>query len=143
MITARHDSGFSLIEVMVAILIMGVSLVGLVHGVNTALASSKEAEIQSIAANLAAGQIEALRAQFSISEVADSGDGEFAGALSNYSWRQTVAATPTEGFFEVTVAIEESGTGREIYELKTMLFDPPYIESDASEKEEQRRKRNR
>ncbi len=54
--------GFSLVEVMVAIMILGIALVGLVQGVNTALVSSKESEVQTAAALLAAGQIESLRA---------------------------------------------------------------------------------
>jgi prepilin-type N-terminal cleavage/methylation domain-containing protein len=143
MIRARTTAGFSLIEVMVAVLILGVSLVGLVHGINTALVSGKEAEIQSQAALLAAEQIEELRADGYYLEGETTG--EFAGALSIYSYRQNVAVTRPEGLYEVTVAIEKTDSGEQIYELKTLLFDPPIIRDDTDkdkEKERNRRKRN-
>lgn len=136
----RYEKGFSLIEVMVAVLILGVSLVGLVHGINTALVSGKESEIQSQAALLAAGQIEQLRADGYYLEGETSG--EFDGDLSVYSWRQNVAATEPEGLYEVTVTIENTQSGEEIYELKTLLFDPPLTteETEAQKKERERKK---
>jgi hypothetical protein len=117
-----------------------VSLVGLVHGINTALVSGKESEIQSQAALLAAGQIEQLRADGYYLEGETSG--EFDGDLSVYSWRQNVAATEPEGLYEVTVTIENTQSGEEIYELKTLLFDPPLTteESEAQKKERERQK---
>src|SRR5215203_2114880 len=98
--TMRRQTGFSLIEVMIAMLILGVGLVGLVHGINTALGSSKEVEMQSQAALLAAGQIEALRADGFVVE--GESDGDFEGSLSVYSWKQTVKPATPEGLFEVT-----------------------------------------
>ena len=105
-----HSKGFSLIEVMVAVVILGVSLVGLVHGINTALVSGKEAEIQSQAALLAAAQIESLRADGIYVEGETTG--EFDGDLSIYSYRQNIEAREPEGLYEVTVAIEKIGFGR-------------------------------
>ena len=48
-----RNSGFSLVEVMCAILILGIALAGLTEGVTTALTSSKESELQTTAALLA------------------------------------------------------------------------------------------
>lgn len=135
-----RQHGFSLIEVMVALLLLGIGLTGLVHGLNTALVSSKDAEAQSIAAHLAAGQIELLRADGYILEGETSG--EFDGDLSVYSWRQVVTETQPEGLYEVTVIIEKTESGEEIYELKTLLFDPPVIREPDEETDKTRRKRN-
>jgi prepilin-type N-terminal cleavage/methylation domain-containing protein len=141
--SARTTAGFSLVEVMVAVLILGVSLVGLVHGINTALVSGKEAEVQSQAALLAASRVELLRADGYYVE--GESTGEFDGDLSVYSYRENVAAVEPEGLYEVTVAIEKTDSGEEIYELKTMLFDPPVIrdpdEQTEKDKEKNRRKR--
>ena len=137
--TTQRQAGFSLIEVMISMLILGVGLVGLVHGINTALGSSKEVEMQSQAALLAAGQIETLRADGFVVEGETEGD--FSGELSIYSWKQNVVPTTPEGLFEVTVTIQKGDV--EIYELKTMLFDPPVIreEDDKEKKERDKKKR--
>jgi prepilin-type N-terminal cleavage/methylation domain-containing protein len=118
---ARCD-GFSLVEVLCAILILGVGLVGLVQGVTTALSSSKEAELQTTAALFAAGQIETLRADGFVIE--GETDGTCGPDLDAYQWRQTVSQTAIEGLFDVVVAVEHSTTGKTIYELETLIFDP-------------------
>ena len=52
----NHSAGFTLVEVMVAIVILAIALTGLTQGITTALASSKESELQTTAALFAAGQ---------------------------------------------------------------------------------------
>jgi len=116
--------GFSLVEVMCAIVILGVGLLGLVEGLTTALASHKESEWQTTAAFLAAGQLESLRADGFV--IAGEDSGTFDG-LPLYQWRQSIAAKKPEGLFEVTITIEHSQTGRALYELRTLLFDPPTL----------------
>ena len=107
---------------MCAILILGVGLVGLAQGITAALTSSKESELQTTAALIAAGQIETLRAEGYLVEGVTEGDG--GEGLSSYSWKQTIAANATDGLFEVTVTVENSKTGQAIYEIQTLLFDP-------------------
>ena len=126
---ARCD-GFSLVEVLCAILILGVGLVGLVQGVTTALSSSKEAELQTTAALFAAGQIETLRADGFVIE--GETDGTCGPDLDAYQWRQTVSQTAIEGLFDVVVAVEHSTTGKTIYELETLIFDPLSVSDTAT-----------
>ena len=73
MTARRQQSGFSLIEVMVAVFILAVALVGLTRGITTALGSSKDAEHYSQAVQLAASRVELLRAE------GDFTDGETTG----------------------------------------------------------------
>lgn len=120
--TPRH-AGFSLVEVMVAILILGIALVGLTQGITTALGSSKESELQTSAALIAAGQIETLRADGYLTD--GETDGDCGEGLSLYRWKQSITATTTAGLHEVTVVVENAKSGTAIYELKTLLFDPP------------------
>jgi general secretion pathway protein I len=116
-------AGFSLIEVVVAILILAIALTGLVQGITTALGCSKESELQTTAALFAAGQIELLRAQADWTDGAEQGD--CGAGLTRYRWRQTVSPTDTDGLHEVVVVVENAQTGESIYELKTLLFQIP------------------
>ena len=115
-----HSSGFSLIEVMVAMLILSIALVGLTQGITTALGSSKESEWQTTAALLAAGKIETLRAEGTLENGESEGDG--GAGLEGYHWKTTVSGTDTENLHEVTVRVENAKSHREIHELKTLLF---------------------
>jgi general secretion pathway protein I len=119
----RHRAGFSLIEVMVAILILAIALTGLTAGITTALSCSKESELQTTAALFASGQIELLRAETDWTDGTEQGD--CGATLPLYRWRQTVSPTDVDGLHEVDVVVENAHTGEEIYELKTMLFQIP------------------
>ena len=116
-------SGFSLVEVMCAVLILGIAMVGLTMGITTALSSNKESELQTTAALLAAGQIELLQADGFLTDGVE--EGECGGGLSLYRWKQSISSTAISGLHEVEVTVENSKTGKTIYELRTMLFDPP------------------
>jgi general secretion pathway protein I len=117
------QAGFSLIEVIVAILILGVALVGLTEGVTAALSSSKASERQTTAAQLAAGQIETLRASGSYDD--GQTDGDFGDEFLQYRWTQTISTTDIPGLHDVEVEVEDSQTGNTIYDLKTSLFELP------------------
>jgi prepilin-type N-terminal cleavage/methylation domain-containing protein len=127
----RRDSGFSLLEVMCAILILGIGVVGLTHGISTALGSSKESELQTAAALIAASRIELLRADGFIVNGEDQGEcGE---GLTLYRWKQSVTSTSIDGLHDVNVTIEHTKSGQAIYELRTMLFDPPISSSSTQD----------
>ena len=115
-------AGFSLIEVLCAILILGVGIVGLSEGITVSLRSSKEAERISAAATLAAGRIEMLRAEGYLTEGETEGD--FGTEFPLYGYRQTIATTSIDGLFDVTVAVTLRG-GEDVFELKTLLFEMP------------------
>jgi prepilin-type N-terminal cleavage/methylation domain-containing protein len=121
--SAPRNDGFSLVEILCAVLILGVALTGMIQGVTTALSSNKESELQTVAALFAAGQIETLRAEGGLRDGAKDGDcGE---GLSQYRWQQTISPAGVDGLHEVTVAVESSRSGKTIYELKTLLFELP------------------
>ena len=124
----NQHAGFSLIEVMVAILVLAIALVGLTQGITTALGSSKDSELQTTAAMFAAGQIELLRAQTDWTDGTDQGD--CGAVLPLYRWEQTISPTDIDGLHEVDVVVENAQTSQSIYELKTLLFQIPADTTD-------------
>ena len=131
------SAAFSLIEVLVAILILGVALAGLTRALTTALRSSKESEVHTTAALIAAGQIESLRTEGGILD--GETEGSYGGGLALYQWKQTVSATQIEGLHEIKVVIKSSRTGQNIYELQTLLFEPT-ADTTAKEKDKKDKK---
>jgi prepilin-type N-terminal cleavage/methylation domain-containing protein len=129
----KRNSGFSLVEVMCAILILGIALAGLTMGITTALSSSKDSELQTAAAMIAAGQIELIRADGFLTDGDDSGD--CGDELPLYRWRQSISSTGTAGLHMIKVVVENSNTGKDIYELQTLLFDPPIDDSNGAAKQ--------
>ena len=136
---ARH--GFSLVEVMCAVAILGISLVGLMQGITAALKSSKESEVQTTAALIAAGQIETLRADGFILE--GDTEGTCSEGLDSYQWRQSIKKTDIDGLYDVQVVVENATSGKSIYELQTLLFDPPLLSSfeDSTSRKDPAKKR--
>jgi general secretion pathway protein I len=123
MTRSANQSGFSLIEVMVAILILGIAVAGLTGGVTTALSSSKESELQTTAALLAAGRIETLRAEGTLLDGVT--DGDFGAGLPLYRWTQTISPSEPDGLHDVDVAVNDSRSGLAIYDLRTLIFETP------------------
>ena len=137
-----RNSGFSLVEVLCAILILGVALVGLTQGITVALQSTKESELQAMAALLAAAQIESLRAEGSYKDGEQESERDQGASL--YRWKQTIAGTGVAGLHEVAVVVENATSGKMIYELRTMLFEPvdvPALRNSQSRKRSESRDR--
>ena len=79
--------------------------------------------MQTTASLFAAGLIESLRAEGYLSDGVTEGDcGE---GLSLYRWQQSVTSAGIDGLHQVDVVVENAKTGRSIYELQTLLFQPP------------------
>jgi type IV pilus modification protein PilV len=116
-------NGFSLIEVLCAILILGIGMVGLTQGLTTALGSSKESELQTGAALIAANRIELLRADGYL--VNGREEGEADQGATRFLWEESVTSTDLDGLHEITVTIRTRTSETPVYELRTLLFDPP------------------
>lgn len=126
---SSHNAAFSLIELMVAMLILGVALVGLTRGITTALGSNKESELQTAAALIAAGQIETLRAEKD-ALIDGTTQGDCGEDLPLYRWTQTISPAQIDGLHDITVAVQKANSGETIFELTTELFDPDYPSQD-------------
>ena len=127
-----HNAGFSLVEVIVAVAILSIALVGLTHGITAALGSNKESELQTTAAMFASGMIENLRAE------GDIEDGQMEGTcgeeLPLYNWTESISGAGIDGLHEVDVTVQSARTGMTIYELRTLLFETPADSTDNGSK---------
>jgi prepilin-type N-terminal cleavage/methylation domain-containing protein len=124
MSATSRNSGFSLVEVMCAVVIMGVALVGLTHGITTALSSTKDSEVQTAVVLLAAGQLETLRAEGVLSDGTTEGD--FGDDLPQYKWEETISPSEVDGLHHVEVVVKDAKSGAALYNLQTLLFDSDY-----------------
>jgi hypothetical protein len=116
---------------MIALLILGVALVGFVQGTTTALSSSKDAEVQTTAVMLASGRMEQVQTDGELED--GETEGEWGDDYPNFSWRQTIAPGDVRGLHEVSVVVEDTRSGKQIYELRTMLFEvPPATDEDST-----------
>ena len=136
----QPNGGFSLVEVIVAVAIMSIALVGLAHGISTALGSNKESELQTTAAMYASGVIENLRAAGGITDGQSQGDcGE---ELPLYRWTESVTAAGVDGLHQVEVTIQNTRSGQEIYALRTLLFETP-ADTDSKKDDAKSKKKSR
>lgn len=133
-------SGFSLVEVIVAVAILSIALVGLAHGISMALSSSKEAELQTTASMFASGLIEELRAEGGITD--GQSEGDCGAELPLYHWTASISAAGIDGLHEVAVSIQNAHSGQEIYTLRTLLFEPP-PDSDSKKSDSKSKKGSR
>ncbi len=128
---SQLQSGFSLIEVLVAVVILAIGVVGLVEAMTLSLRSSRDEELHTVAVVLAAGHMELLRSERFIVE--GSNDGEFGDEFPDLGWREEIEETSVEGLYKVTVAIELVETEVIVFELETRIFDPPFTSTTETE----------
>ena len=67
--------------------------------------------------------LETLRAEGGLAD--EETEGDCGAGLELYRWKQTITATEIDGLHDVEVVVENSQTGQAIYDLQTLLFEPP------------------
>ena len=135
---STRDVGFSLVEVLCALLVLGVGVIGVTEGITSALRSSKDAEVHTTAALLASGRIELLRAEgfFTAGET----EGTFGDSFPLYRYRETITETNPPGLHEVVVAIERGESRENVLELRTLLFKEPLDLGTSGDEADQNRR---
>ncbi len=114
---ADRRRGFSLAEVLAALVIFSIAIIGLVQGMGSSSAIQADILHQARALLLAENALEEIRASNALELGTTSG--HFTGADSDFEWESTVARTDTEGLLEVTVVI--SGQGAREVRLITFM----------------------
>lgn len=117
--------GFSLLEVLLAALILGLGLAGIMEGMTLALQSHGDSERSTTAILLADGLLEEICAAGLPPE--GESEGDFGDLFPRYAWTRRVEPIEPAGLHEVRVAIRwrEGEREAEIYELTTFIFEAP------------------
>lgn len=135
------ERGFSLVEILCAVLVLGVAIVGLAEGITTSLRMGKEAERHTTAVLLATGRLETIRAEGDF--IAGEETGDFGEDFALYSWSQSITETGLKGLHHVRVEVLLDSTKQSLYELETFLFQVPILGSDGESTETSTERRRR
>lgn len=115
-----RSRGFSLLEVMVALAVLTIGIVGALGAISTCVVSSKAAESYSYAAVLAqqvAGELERMT-PLEPGELS----GTFDDASAGYSWEAHISQTEIDGVLSVHVTVFwQTGARQQQYRLVTCL----------------------
>lgn len=131
---SRRERGFSLVELLVATVILGFTIVGLSRALTISLKSSEEGEIYVRAVRYAENVMEELRVEQFLTE--GEAEGEFE-SDARYRYSTKVETAELDGLQKVSV--EVFFEDEPIYQLGTYRFELPvddtyreYVEEAAS-----------
>jgi prepilin-type N-terminal cleavage/methylation domain-containing protein len=136
----KSSGGFTLIEVLIAVVILSVGIVAILQGMQTGMAALDEAVDKTRSAALIASRFSALQ-QMALSGqdfMAQDSQGNFEAPFDNYRWRQSIEVVPvrvsgdsgraagSEGgrLYRVEVFVWRDGLSRD-YSLSTYIYETP------------------
>jgi len=120
---SRQSAGFTLIEVMVALAIVGLSLGAVAASVSQMVDAATAMRERTYASWIAQNKIAELRLANVVPEVSDtSGELEFAGL--EWAWRANISETGVENLFRVDVAISYPGSDGAIRTVSGFIGEP-------------------
>lgn len=123
MMRARRQRGFSLVEVLTALVIFSVAIVAFIQGMGASTAIQADLIWEQRAAMLAENVMEEIRYTNDLEEGAN--EGEFEGD-AQYHWASLIEPTDIEGLMSVTVTITWHDGRREAnYSLSTLMMAQP------------------
>lgn len=115
-------SGFTLIEVLVALIIFTIAIFALMQGLTETLAIESSLGDRQRALMLAENILEEIKYSGEFEEGEE--EGEFDGDAAGFKWATNVVETDTLGLMEVTITVRwpEHGNEKEVI-LSTLMYD--------------------
>jgi len=118
----QSSRGFSVLEVLLALTIFSVAVVGIIEGITLQLHSERNAEEITRAAILAQNVLEEIRQAGEYSE--DSQTGKFEGDDAGFEWQYDMTGAGVDGLYKVTVRVFWSdGVTQRDYRAETYLSE--------------------
>jgi general secretion pathway protein I len=119
----RRDSGFTLIEVMVALAIAGLSLAAVAASISQMVDAASAMQERTYASWIAQNTITELRLANEIPEVSTS-SGEVEFASIEWDWRATISETGVENLLRVDVEVSYAGSDAVIRTVTGFIGEP-------------------
>ena len=118
----RSRGGFTLIEVLAALVIFGVAIVGIIEGVGMALSYQADLSMRQRAAMLASNILEEIKYSGELVEGEDSGQFEDEDLV--FLWRTTIEQTEITGLMRATSVVSwgAQDNPRE-YSISALMYD--------------------
>lgn len=115
--------GFSLIEVLTALIIFSIAVVAFVQSMGSSIRIQSTLVSEQRASMLAENILEEIKYTGDLAE--DEARGEFEGADLAYRWTTSVRETDIAGLMQVDVVVSWSdGPGQRDYRLRTLMLQP-------------------
>ncbi|HNP65782.1 MAG TPA: type II secretion system minor pseudopilin GspI [Woeseiaceae bacterium] len=123
-------SGFTLIEVMVALVIVSLSLIAVTASMNQMIDAAETMRNRTYASWIAQNRIAELRLAFATPDVGTS-SGEVEYANTDWSWRAVVSETGVEDLYRIDVSVSFAGSDDSIRTV-TGFVGPPGVPGAAN-----------
>jgi len=124
MIAAKKTSGFTLIEVLVALAILAIALAAAARATSVATLGAEETRLRALATWVAQNRIAELQAINAFPSVGSaSGLSSMGGA--EFEWRQLTSETPNTAFRKITVTVTRPGVAQTLVTINAFLVRPP------------------
>jgi general secretion pathway protein I len=119
----KKAAGFTLIEVMVALAIAGLSLAAVAASVSQMIDAGATMQERTYASWIAQNRIAEMRLANTVPEVSEtSGELEYAGI--EWAWRATVSETGVEDLFRVDIEISYAGSDAILRTVSGFIGEP-------------------
>ncbi len=123
-VTAEFSTGFTLIEVLVALTILGIALAAASRATSVATDSAREARLRTIAIWVAQNRIAEMTAT-KVFPAAGSTNGRAQMAGIDFEWRQLTSETPNAAFRKIELNILRPGDTQSLTTMNAYLTRPP------------------
>ena len=123
---AKFQKGFTLVEVMVALIIVAFSLTAIAASMNQMIGAANTMRERTYASWIAQNKIAELRLANVIPEVSST-SGEVDYANSEWAWRAVVSETGIDNFYRVDVSISHAGSDYSIRTVTGFIGEPVQV----------------
>ena len=123
MILPRRMTGFTLIEVMVALVIVSLALAGVAASMGQMIDTANTMRDRTFASWIAQNKITEMRIAGVIPEVGESsGDVDYANM--DWAWTADVSETGVENLMKVDVAVSYAGSDATVFKVTGFIGEP-------------------